>query len=110
MQPEKAVIFGPMIVFFLIFGGLVVGFLTMVIKLALKGKASAWKGVLVDKVYNSRRDFENSHKVNQFFTLVFKTDDGKTMKVGTSKDVYDTYNIGDKAEKKSGEFWPKKVS
>jgi len=109
MQPEKAVIFGPIIIFFVIFGALIIGFLVVVVKLVAKGRASAWKGELVDKLYNTQRDFDNDKKVNQFFTLVFKTEDGKTIKVGTSKQVYDTYNIGDKAEKKSGEFWPKKL-
>ena len=47
--------------------------------------------------------------MNQYFTLVFKTEDGRTFKVGTSKQVYDSYVIGDKAEKKSGEFRPKKI-
>lgn len=109
MQPEKAVVFGPIIIFFVFFGALVIGFLVVVAKLVVKGRASAWKGELVDKIYNSRRDFDNPHKTDEFFTLVFKTEDGKTIKVGTSKSVYDTYNKGDKAEKKSGEFWPKKI-
>ena len=110
MQPEKAVVFGPIILFFVIFGALIIGFIVVVGRLAMKGKAMAWKGELVDKVYKTKRDFDNPKKVDQFFTLVFKTEDGKTMKVGTSKEVYDSYNIGDKAEKKSGEFWPKKIS
>ena len=110
MQPEKAVIFGPIIIFFVIFAVLAGGFLLLVFKLVMKGRAMAWKGELVDKVYKTSEDYDNPHKVNQFFTLVFKTEDGKTMKVGTSKEVYDSYNIGDKAEKKSGELWPKKIS
>jgi hypothetical protein len=110
MQPEKAVIFGPIILFFVFFGALVVGFLVVVIKLVAKGRASAWRGELVDKIYKSRRNFDDANRVDEFYTLVFKTEDGKTLKVGTSRQVYDSYTIGDKAEKKAGEFWPKKLS
>ena len=110
MRPEGCLIFGPIIIFFVLFGVLALGFLLLVFKLISKGRASAWRGELVDKLYNSRRDSDNPRKVNHFYTLVFKIEDGTTVKVGTSKEVYDSYNIGDKAEKKSGEFWPKKLS
>jgi len=109
MQPEKAIIFGPIIIFFLIFGVLVIGFLTVVVKLIAKGKAMAWKGTLVDKLYKTGQDID-SDRVTHFYTLVFKTDDGKELKVGTSKQMYDSYEIGDKAEKKAGELWPKKIA
>ena len=110
MQPEKIVIFGPIILFFLFFGALIAGFLFIVIRLVLKGRKSAWKGTVIDKLYNERRDSDNNKKINHFYTLVFKTEEGKEIKIGTSKIVYDTYKIGDKAEKKSGEMWPKKLS
>jgi hypothetical protein len=109
MQPEKAVVFGPIIIFFLIFAALIAGFLFVVVKLVLKGRKSAWKGTLVDKLYKEQKDFDTD-RTNQYHTLVFKTDEGKEIKVGTSKQVYDSYNIGDKAEKKSGKFWPEKVA
>lgn len=109
MQPEKLVVFGPMLIFFLFFGALVIGFLFVVFKMILRGRKSAWKGVLIDKLYDERRDFDHLKKINQFYTLVFKTDEGKEIKIGTSKTIYDSYKIGDKAEKKSGELWPKKV-
>ena len=107
MQPEKIVIFGPMIIFFIIFAALIIGFLTVVIRLVSKGKAMAWTGTLIDKMHKTREE-DDSDRVTHYYTLVFKTSDGKEMKVGTSKEVYDGYNIGDRAEKKSGEFWPKK--
>jgi len=109
MQPEKAIIFGPIIIFFVIFASLVIGFLVVVVKLVSKGKKLAWKGTLIDKMHKTKDEYD-SNRVNHFYTLVFKTEEGKDIKVGVSKEMFDDYNIGDKAEKKSGEFWQKKIS
>jgi hypothetical protein len=109
MQPEKAVIFGPIIIFFVIFASLVIGFLVVVVKLIAKGRKMAWKGTLIDKMHKTR-DEDDSNKVNHFYTLVFKTEEGKEIKIGVSREMFDDYKIGDKAEKKSGELWQKKIS
>lgn len=108
MQPEKAIIFGPLIIFFAIFASLIIGFLLVIIKLVLKGKKMAWKGTLIDKMHKTKDEYD-SDKVTHFYTLIFKTEEGKEIKVGTSKEIYDGYEIGNKAEKKSGELWPKKI-
>jgi hypothetical protein len=108
MQPEKLLIFIPIIIFFSIFAVLVIGFLALVISLVNKGRKSAWIGILTDKMFKTRDEYD-SNKVNHFYTLVFKIGDGKEIKVGTSKEMFDSFNIGDRAEKKSGEFWPKKI-
>ena len=109
MQPEKIVVFAPIVIMFVIMGGLILGFLALVGKLVYKGRKLAWKGTLIDKLHKTGEDMD-SGKTQHFNTLVFKTEEGKELKVGTSKDVFDTYNVGDKAEKKSGEFWPKKIN
>lgn len=109
MQPEKIIIFGPIIIFFAIFASLVIGFLIVIVKLISRGKKMAWQGTLIDKIYKTNTEYD-SDKVNHFYTLVFKIEGSKEIKVGTSKEVYDGYAIGDKAEKKSGELWPKKIS
>lgn len=109
MQPEKLMIFGPMIIFFIFFGILIIGFLTIVIKLVNRGRKSAWQGVVVDKLYNETEDFDDSSQTNHFYTLVFKIADDRQIKIGVSKAMYDDYKIGDRAEKKSGDFWPKKI-
>jgi CRP-like cAMP-binding protein len=41
--------------------------------------------------------------------VYFINEDGKEIKVGTSKQMWDEYKVGDKAEKKSGELWQKKI-
>jgi hypothetical protein len=109
MQPEKMIIFGPMIIFFVFFALMILGFLAIVFKLINKGRKSAWKGELIDKLYNEKEDMDDSSKTNHFYTLVFQTDEGKQVKVGVSQKMYNDYKIGDKAEKKSGEFWQKKL-
>jgi hypothetical protein len=109
MQPEKAIIFGPIIIFFVIFAALAIGFLIVVVKLVAKGRKMAWKGTLVDKLHKTKDEFD-SNKVSHFYTLVFKTEEGKEIKVGVSKEMFDSYNVGDRAEKKSGEFWQKKIA
>jgi hypothetical protein len=109
MRPEMIVIFAPIVIFFGFFALLIVGFLLLVIKLVAGGRKMAWTGTLVDKLHNTK-DEDDSKRVNHFYTLVFKTNEGKEIKVGTSKEMFDQYTIGDRAEKKSGEFWQKKIS
>lgn len=107
---EKLVVFGPIILFFLFFIALVVGFLTFVLRLIFKSKASAWQGTIVDKIFNERRDFDNDKKMNQFYSIEVQTDDGKKSKMAVSKQMYDDFAVGDHLVKKSGELWPKKVA
>ncbi|MCJ7793009.1 MAG: hypothetical protein MUP45_03470 [Candidatus Marinimicrobia bacterium] len=106
---EKTIIFLPIIIFFGLFGLLILGFFLLVFKLIKKGKASAWEGELVDKKHLQRRDDENSRKINDFFTLVFKTKEGKQIKVGVAKEEYGQWQIGNKGEKKKGELRVRKV-
>lgn len=105
----KTIVFLPIIIFFGFFGLLIFGFLLLVLKLIKKGKDSAWQGKLVDKKHLQKRDDENSKKINDFFTLVFEVNEGKQVKVGVDKKEYDKWQINDQAEKKKGEFRPKKI-
>ena len=105
---EKDLVFLPMKIFGGVFILLIVGFFALVIKLVKKGKDSFWKGELIDKKYVEGEDFDTEVK-KDYFTLIFKTDEGKQVKVGTSKKIYDEYQIGDRAEKKKGDFHPQKI-
>lgn len=107
MQPEKAIIFGPIIIFFGFFALLAFGFLGLVIKLIMKGKNASWKGVIVDKVHNSKRNEDN--KLENFYSLVIKTEVGKEIKLGVSASQFEDYKIGDKLDKIKGDIWPTKV-
>jgi len=105
---EKAVVFGPIILFFLIFGLLVVGFFALITKLVLKSKNSFWQGTVSDKVHNQKRDYD-SKRMQDFYYLVVNTDDGKNMKVGLSAQMWEGFSIGDKIKKDKGKLYPEKV-
>jgi len=105
---EKKIIFLPMIFFGVIFLVLIIGFLGLVIKLIKRGRDSAWSGELVEKKYFEGEDMDTDLK-KDYFTLIFKTKEGKQVKVGVDKKTYDSYKVGDKAEKIKGEFHPRKL-
>ena len=64
-----------------------------------------WKGELIKK----RKDFTDENSIDTY-TLVFKTEDGKKKrtKINSLSD-FNKWNIGDKVEKKKGEYHPRKV-
>ncbi|NLB12351.1 hypothetical protein GX830_03205 [Candidatus Dojkabacteria bacterium] len=64
-----------------------------------------WKGELIKK----RKDFTDENSIDTY-TLVFKTEDGrkKRTKINSLSD-FNNWNIGDKVEKKKGEYHPRKV-
>lgn len=102
--------FLPMILFFAFFALLIIGFLALVLKLAKKGKDSFWTGVLMDKQHNVKDvDDDGIHKKEHYYSLIFKTDDDKRIAVGVAPQIYNQWQVGDRAEKKKGEFWPKKI-
>jgi hypothetical protein len=96
----SVVFFGPMLL-------LMGGFLFIVAKIINKTQKSSWKGEVVDKLYNTKR--EDDHKISQFYTLVVKTDEGVTRKIAVMKSMYDSCAVGDKVEKPKGALNPTKV-
>lgn len=104
----SAVIFLPIIIFFGFFGVLIIGFFGLVGRLFMNAKKDAYTGEVTDKLHNTRRDDENSHKINHFYTLIVKTDAGKERKLGVSQQLYDQFNKGDKIKKEKGKLWPEK--
>ena len=105
----KILFFLPMILFFGVFLILIIGFLLLVAKLLIGAKNSSWTGTVVDKVHNTKRDFEDSHKIEHFYVLVVKTDQGKQMKLGISRELFDQFSVGDKIKKVKGSLLPEKV-
>jgi len=72
--------------------------------LAYRQKQSAWKGVLLEKFMSEGDD----DSVDQWF-VVFKTDAGKKVKMNVGKGFYDQVNVGEKYEKKKGDYVPVKI-
>jgi len=72
----------------------------------LKGaKKDEWEGEVVDKLYNTR---EEDDKVNEYYSIVFKTDKGER-KIAVNKADYPNWKVGDKARKIKGKFGVEKL-
>jgi hypothetical protein len=104
---EKAVVFGPLIIFFGFFGLLVIGFFTLIIKLILKSKNEEWSGVVVDKKHNQFEDVDDGSAQDNYY-LVVKMDTGKERKIGLASKAWDGFKIGDRLKKPKGELFPEK--
>jgi len=108
MDPAKVVVFGPIILFFVFFGLIIVGFLGLVAKLLIKAKNSSWEGEVIDKKHKVIDDFDEGKQDR--YIVVFQTKEGKKLNVEASHSIWESYKIGDKAIKKSGTLWPEKVN
>ena len=84
---------------------LVLAIIGIMVWWVVKKRGEEWKGEVIKKSY-SPGDYENSPS----YTVVFKTDGGKKKRFITADSkYYDSWNEGDRAEKKKGEFFPSKV-
>jgi hypothetical protein len=105
---EKYIVFGPIILFFGVFGILVVLFLGFVAKIIFKTKNSYWKGKVIEKKYVQK---EEDDKMHEYFSVMVEPEDGgRIMGVAVSKILYNNIKEGDIIEKKKGDLLPKKVS
>ena len=78
-------------------------FVFLILKGVKNTKADEWDGEVIDKLYNTKRDFDDSHKIEEFYTIVFKTTKGER-KIAVNKSDYPTWKIGDKAKKIKGKL------
>ena len=64
-----------------------------------------WKGELIKKTSNP-----GDMDTNPYYYLHFKTEEGKKKKFSTPSEQYwNTWKVGDRAEKVKGDFFPKKI-
>ena len=96
------------IVFGLPFLLLVGGFIFLVLKLLKKQKDIYWIGEIIDKKTLQHEDKESDRTVTDHMIIV-RTEEGKEVKAGLSRQMYESLNIGDMVEKKVGSFYPVKV-
>jgi hypothetical protein len=99
----------PIIVFVIFFVLPASLFGLLLAKIIKKSKADSWTGEVVDKKHNSRRDFDNPKKIEHFYSVIFKTDDGREKKMGLSRELYDTWQVGDRGKKEKGKLFPEKI-
>jgi hypothetical protein len=71
-------------------------------------RESSWEGELIDKDHVEWKDEDNPYTENQY-TLYFKTNEGKKVNISVPEDVYDKWEIGDRAKKVAGEKLPEIV-
>jgi len=108
----KSCVFAPIIIFFVIFGVLIFAFIAFILKIVGKTKKDYWIGTVQDKKYFEKKDHEIGERLGRtehFYTLVVKTDDGKTRNIAVSSEMYKQCQPGDRLEKKVGDLNPKKV-
>lgn len=103
----RALIF--LIVVLVIFGLPVLLFAKSFKKKGEKRRESAWEGKLVDKKHVEWDD-DDSPYTKDLYTLYFETNDGKKVEINVEKNLYEQWEIGNKAKKVSSEPWPQKVS
>ncbi len=70
-------------------------------------KQSSWKGEVIGKHHEEAYSDDNGSSPEKY-KVTFKTDAGKKVTIDVFKNDYDSYSIGDKAEKKKGEYFPVK--
>ncbi len=81
-----------------------------IFKIFMKGKAEGWKGTILDKSHNSKRgSFEDSKKIEHFYSFKVKMIDGKERNIAVTSQFWADCKIGDIIEKTKGAIFPKKV-
>jgi len=105
---EKAVVFGPLVIFFGFFLLLIILFIGFIVKLVLKSKNEEWSGVVIDKKVNTIKDFDTDVEHENYY-LVVKMDTGKERKIGLSGQLWANFEVGDKLHKPKGKLFPDKV-
>jgi hypothetical protein len=90
---------------FVFFFVLPVGFFVWLLIRGIKNtKADEWEGEVVDKNLNTKRDSDIKGKVNEFYSVNFKTKTGRIVKIAVNKADYSTWKAGDKARKIKGKL------
>jgi uncharacterized protein YxeA len=84
---------------------LVVIIIVIGIYTAKKRRDDQWSGVLEKK----KQNYSDENSIDTY-TLIFRTEEGKKKKVTiNSLNDFNNWNIGDKAEKRKGEYFPNRV-
>jgi len=83
-------------------------FIKLVKKKARKQIKTSWKGKLVDKKHLEYEDDDSSY-TRDVYSLFFKTTKGEQVKINVSKEIFDSWIVGDKATKTEGKLHPEKI-
>lgn len=86
----------------------VIGVTALLTFISFRGIRSYWKGTLINKKEEYEPGDEDSAG-ETVYALYFKTDEGKTKRIVVSQKNYNEFNIGDRVEKRKGEYFPRKL-
>lgn len=84
------------------------GFTALLTYVSYRQKQSSWIGVVVDK-HHEEGSFDEESSKPERFKVTFKTDTGKKVTIDLYEKDFNTFVIGDRAEKKKGDFYPVKL-
>lgn len=80
--------------------------LTVVLSLwSRRQQQSTWSGVVVDKSWE-----EDEEKGRTYYKVIFRTDKGKQTVTYFNRADYDGWAVGDRGEKASGEYLPRRLA
>lgn len=97
---------GLVLIIFIFFFAIPVGFFVWLLVKGLKGaKGDEWEGEVTDKLHNTKSDDD---KVSEFYSIVFKTNKGER-KIAVNKGDYGNWKVGDKARKIKNKFGVEKL-
>lgn len=86
-----------------------IAFIYLIVKLIVKGKNEAWKGTVIDKNHNTKRDSDRHNRIEHFYSLKIKMTDGKERNIAVSGEFWNSCKVGDVIEKPKGALYPTKL-
>lgn len=92
-------------IFFLVF---VILPAVVIIKLVKKSKKSSWSGKVIDKKHNVTEDMDDN-TVESYYVVVKMDGGGRDRNIGMSKQLWETFKVGDKIKKPAGKLLPEKT-
>lgn len=98
-----------LVIILIVFGFPIFLFLRGAKKRGTQQRESSWEGKLIDKEHIEWEDDDSPYTKDRY-TLHFETNEGKKVDIHVLKDVYDKWEIGDKAKKVAGEKLPQKIT
>ena len=97
------------IVFWLFFLLVVVLPLSLIFKMVMKSKKSSWSGKIIDKKHNTVEDMDDNKPRENYFVVVKMDGGGRDRNIAMSKQLWETFKIGDKIKKPAGKLIPEKA-
>jgi len=93
-----------------------VGFLLLVGKLFLKGKADSWEGVVIDKGHVVKEKYKQDEilkikrkQQEHLYHIKVRLNNGEVHGIAVTPKMYEEIQVGDRLRKEKGALWPKKV-